>query len=211
MKLPETACIAIKGPNALPFADDGFHWCEDVIFDNSMSTLDPDGGFQGTTHLIATEIVQKGLVDACGYQPRDIMLFGMGQGGMLALNIAGKHALSPLLNGHPNMLRHTAANKTQEYSGVVSVGGPLPNEAPASLHPKSKTPVLVAYGADSKWVNSSSEDKIKRVFEHVQLSKYRRPGDTMPKDRDEMLPIMQFFARRLKSTAGVPKGAIPLS
>lgn len=90
MKLPETACISIKAPNPLPFEPDGFHWCEDVIFDNSTGTIDPDGGFKGSTLLITEGIVQKALVDACGYTPRDIMFFGMGQGGMLALNVAGR-------------------------------------------------------------------------------------------------------------------------
>ena len=97
----------------------------------------------------------------------------------------------------------------QELAGVVSVGGALPSESPASLKPKNKTPVLVCAGSNSQWVNSTAEDKLKNVFGDVQISRYRRSGDTMPKSRDEMLPIMQFFARRLRQSA--PKGTTELA
>ena len=98
-----------------------------------------------------------------------------------------------------------------ELAGVISVGGALPAEAPASHKPKLKTQVLVCAGTESPWVTSSAEDKLKNVFKSVQFHHYRRPGDTMPRNRDEMLPLMQFFARRLKSTAGVPSGSVELS
>lgn len=99
----------------------------------------------------------------------------------------------------------------QELGGVISVGGPLPSEAPASMSPKRKTPILICSGTESPWVTSSAEDKVKHVFESVQFNRYRRSGDTMPKSRDEMYPIMQFFARRLKSSAGVPAGSVELT
>lgn len=70
---------------------------------------------------------------------------------------------------------------------------------------------MVCAGTESAWVTSSAEDKLKNVFDSVKLHRYRRSGDTMPKNRDEMLPVMQFFARRLKSTAGVPKGSVELA
>lgn len=97
----------------------------------------------------------------------------------------------------------------EELGGVVSVGGPLPGDAPASLKPKAKTPIIVCSGTDSRWVNPSAESKLKNVFGTVQISRYRRSGDTMPKDRDEMLPIMQFFARRLRQSA--PLGTVEVS
>ena len=99
----------------------------------------------------------------------------------------------------------------KELGGIISVGGPLPNDTPASLSPKRKTPILVCSGTESPWVTSSAEEKLKKVFEFVQFNRYRRNGDTMPKDRDEMYPIMQFFARRLKSSAGVPEGSVELT
>jgi hypothetical protein len=45
----------------------------------------------------------------------------------------------------------------------------------------------------------------------VEIIRYRRPGDGMPANRDEMLPIMRFLARRLTSAKGVPEGAVEVS
>ena len=94
--------------------------------------------------------------------------------------------------------------------GIISIGGGLPSEAPASLNPKSKTPVLVCAGSDQSSVTSFLEDKLKHVFEHVEIKRYRKPGDSMPSNRDEMMPIMQFFSRRLRSTKGIPEGSVEL-
>lgn len=88
----------------------------------------------------------------------------------------------------------------------MSIGGGLPGEAPPSSDPKSKTPVICVSGIDSLWVTTGSEEKLKNNFQNVQISKYRRKGDTMPKDREEMMPIMQFFASRLRTPA--PKGTV---
>lgn len=104
----------------------------------------------------------------------------------------------------------TDKNTTHELGGVISVGAGLPSEATASLDPKCKTPVLICAGSDQSAVTSASEDKLKRVFEHVEIKRYRKPGDSMPSNRDEMMPIMQFFSRRLKSTKGVPEGSVEI-
>ena len=98
----------------------------------------------------------------------------------------------------------------QELGGVISIGAPLPVEAPASLEPKCKTPVLVCAGSSASLVTPSSEDKLKHTFESVEVKRYRRPGDSMPNSRDEMMPIMQFFSRRLRSTKGVPADSVEI-
>jgi len=58
-------------------------------------------------------------------------------------------------------------------------------------------------------VTSSAEEKLKKNFDFVQFNRYRRKGDTMPQHRDEMLPVMQFFARRLRQSA--PEGTTELT
>lgn len=76
---------------------------------------------------------------------------------------------------------------------------------------KSKTSILVCAGTSSSSVTSASEDKLKQLFEHVEVKRYRKSGDSMPSNRDEMMPIMQFFSRRLKSRKGVPEGSVEVS
>lgn len=100
------------------------------------------------------------------------------------------------------------ASKDNELGGIISIGAPLPSDAPASLDPKCRTPVLVCAGTDNSSVTPSAEDKLKHVFEFVEVKRYRKAGDSMPASRDEMLPIMQFFSRRLRSTKGVPAGSV---
>lgn len=90
LNLPSTACIAVKGHNPLPFESTSFHWCDDIIFDSSTQGLDPDGGFKTSTSLLVKDIIDNTLLGKCGYSYRDIVLFGLGQGGMAALNAAGK-------------------------------------------------------------------------------------------------------------------------
>ena len=88
MNLPETACVSIQGPQGLLDLG-GFHWGDDIIFDSTSGGLDADSGFKQSTKLL-TDIVNDVLLGKCGYASREIMMFGFGQGGMAALNLAGE-------------------------------------------------------------------------------------------------------------------------
>lgn len=200
MNLPETCCISLQGPQALLDLG-GYHWGDDIIFDNSSGGIDADGGFKQISELLKI-LIHEILVEKCSFRLREILLFGFGQGGMAALSTAvsidqAQKAKDPTL---------------VELGGVISIGAGLPSEAPGELDPKCRTPVLVCAGSDgSSTVTRESEDKLRRVFQHSEVKRYRKPGDSMPANRDEMMPIMQFFSRRLRSMKGVPDGAVELS
>ena len=186
LALPETTCISLQAPTPLPFDLGGFHWGDDITFDQATGQMDFDTGFTKAVTLIKQDVIEDGLVSRCGYKPRDIMLFGFGQGAMAALA--------------------TAASMTEELGGIVSVGGPLPS---SSASAKSiRTPVLVLGGSSSTLITRSNLDKLKAAFQCLEYQKWDRPADNMPRNRVEMLPIMRFFARRLRSRAGVPEGSI---
>ena len=186
LNMPETACISLQGPTPLPFDSGGFQWGDDLIFDQGTGQLDVDTGFKKTTEVLL-QVIQT-LEDRCGYSAKDVIFFGFGQGGMAALN---------------------AAVSAKECLGIVSIGGPLPAEAP-KLVAKNKSPVLVLGGSSDSLVSDSTVERLKSTFEFVEYKRWRRPGDAMPRNRDEMMPIMQFFARRLKSHQGVPEGSVEL-
>ncbi|KAF2166357.1 hypothetical protein M409DRAFT_23548 [Zasmidium cellare ATCC 36951] len=190
LNLPETCCFSLQGPATLLDLE-GFHWGDDIIFDSTNGGLDSDAGFNKTNEILKS-VVQDVLVGKCGYREREVLILGFGQGGMAALNYAATHTPS-------------------ELSGIISIGSGLPSSAPASLTPKLPTPVLICAGASQSAVTSSSEDKLKRVFEHVEIKRYRRPGDSMPSNRDEMLPVMRFLSRRLRSMKGVPDGTVEIN
>jgi predicted esterase len=193
MSLPETACICVQAPNPLPFDLGGFHWGDDLIFDQNTGEMDIDTGFKSSTRLVLDTIIREGLMTKCGYKAREIMLFGFAQGGMVALQAA-------------------AELERDELGGVISVGGALPLSVPlAALQEKSRTPILVCKSSRGSLVTEGAISKLKDAFEFVEVKEWKKNRDGMPSNREEMMPIMQFFARRLKSTRGVPAGSVELT
>ena len=219
MNLPETACVSVRGPKALLDLE-GAHWGDDIIFDSTTGGLDADSGLKESTELLRI-LIKEVLVEKCGYTPREIVIFGFGQGGMVALSTARKSCLSNMKPRQCHCTNHiytvaiqsSAAedSSNSELGGVISIGAPVPSEAPAALVSKCKTPVLVCAGSDRSAVTSTAEDKLKRLFEFLEVKRYRKSGDSMPSNRDEMMPIMQFFSRRLRSMKGVPEGSVELA
>lgn len=90
---------------------------------------------------------------------------------------------------------------TLKFKGVVSVGGPLPASLTVTngRGDKARTPVLICYGRSSELVDAEAVTAMKKEFADTREAKWQRRGDDMPGSRDEMLPIMQFFAERLQS------------
>ena len=188
LALPETTCIALQAPTPLPFDLGGFHWGDDIIFDQTTGSMDFDTGFVKSSKVVAEDVLQKGLIEKCGYGERDVFFLGFGQGGMVALTVA--------------------AASLAELGGVISIGGPLPSSSSDSGRSKPKTPVLIIGGSSKSLITTATLTNIKNVFQSVETEQWARPGDVMPRNRQEMLPIMQFLARRLRSRHGVPEGSI---
>ncbi|KAL4787808.1 Alpha/Beta hydrolase protein [Aspergillus varians] len=205
LALPETTILTIQAPNPLPFDLPGFHWGDDINFDSRTGALDMDAGFAKSTKLLVEDVIKTVLVEKCGYKMREIMVLGFGQGGMAGLIVAEK-IFGGLGNG--------AAGG--ELAGVISIGAAYPLSLAGKTKgggqgKKNQTPVLVVSGRDSEVVTESAVKRTKDVFEFVEVHEYRKRGDTMPRSREEMLPIMRFFGRRLRSWQGVPEGSVELS
>ncbi|KAF2743514.1 alpha/beta-hydrolase [Sporormia fimetaria CBS 119925] len=193
LNLPETACIAVQAPNPLPFDLGGFHWGDDLIFDQQTGVMDFDTGFKKSTRLILDSVIRDSLMSKCGYKAREIIIFGFAQGGMVGLQAAAEF-------------------EDQELGGVISIGGPLSLTAPPkSLQKKTKTPILVCRSSKGSAITDSAMTRLKDAFEFVEIKEWKKNGDGMPSNREEMLPIMRFFARRLRSTRGVPAGSVELT
>ncbi|KAI9843420.1 MAG: hypothetical protein M1837_006446 [Sclerophora amabilis] len=199
LSLAETVCLSVQAPTPLPFELGGFHWGDDIQFDQASGNMDFDTGFGRATKILTGEVIQKGLLDKCGFQRRDVVLFGFGQGGMAALAAATA----------------SSASGDGELGGVVSIGGPMPSSFPRSKVEcgtgRMKTPVLVLGGATKSLITASAITRLKEMFEFFEYRKWQKAGDGMPGNREEMLPIMQFFARRLRSRRGVPEGSIEIT
>lgn len=192
LNFPETACIAVRAPKPLPFDLDGFHWGDDMIFDQTTGEMDVDTGFTESTQVILQKVIRDGLIAKCGFTAREIIFFGFAQGGMVALQVA--------------------ASLDEELGGVVSIGGALSLSAPLlPIDKKNRTPVLVCKASSGSQVTDSALKRLKDNFNFVEVKEWQRKGDGMMRNREEMLPIMQFFARRLRSRKGVPEGSVELT
>ncbi|CAG8028309.1 unnamed protein product [Penicillium nalgiovense] len=202
IRLPETTIVTVQGTAPLPFDLGGFHWGDDVSFDSATGALDMDAGLTRSTKTIVSDVVRGALVQKCGYALREIMVLGFGQGGMAALAIAREIGLKE--NGN------VGNGGIGALSGVISIGAPYPLSG-SRVGDKNRTPVLLVAGRDSVAVSDEAVRRTKQVFEFVEVSRYARRGDGMPSSREEMLPVMQFFARRLRSRQGVPEGSVEIS
>ncbi|GJP92552.1 hypothetical protein CBS115989_5736 [Aspergillus niger] len=207
LNLPETTILTLQAPTPLPFDLGGFHWGDDITF-SPAGDLDMDAGFSRSTKTIIQEVIVDTLLKKCGYRGRDIIVFGIGQGGMVGLEVAR----------HFKDFSEGVKDGDRELGGVVSIGAPvgLSGKAPASGTGKSRTPVLVVAGKEdggerSTAVSAAGVRRTKEWFEFVEVSRYKRRGDGMPRNADEMRPVMEFLARRLRSYKGVPEGSIELS
>ncbi|KAF2022885.1 phospholipase/Carboxylesteras-like protein [Setomelanomma holmii] len=193
LNLPETVCIAVQAPNGLLFDIGGFHWGDDLVVDQATGELDMDTGFKTATRLILEDVIRESLIKKCGYRAREIVLFGFAQGAMVGLQVAAEF-------------------EDNELGGAVSIGGSLSHTLPLkALSQKSKTPVLVCRASKGSKVTDSAVSKLKDAFENVEVKDWKRNGDGMMSNREEMMPIMQFLARRLLSRRGVPAGSVELT
>jgi predicted esterase len=155
--------------------------------------MDMDTGFKSSIKLLLDGVIREGLISKCGYKPREIVLFGFAQGGMVALQAAAEF-------------------NDDELGGVVSIGGALSQSTPLkTLEKPSKTPILVCRATRNSKVTDSAVLKLKAAFEYVEVREWKKNGDSMMSNREEMLPIMQFLARRLLSRRGVPAGSVELT
>ena len=192
LNLPETTCIALQGSAPTPFDLGGFSWGDDVTFTQSSDDLklDIDHGFSKSTAIIEGNLINEGLIKQCGYDPKEIMLLGFGQGGVAALA--------------------AAASIKEELAGVITIGGPFPLSARATAISTS-TPVILLGGSSTTSLTPQRIDDTKAIFKNVEYHQFERPGDGMPTNRDETFPIMRFLARRLRSQIGVPKGSFAVT
>ncbi|EXJ70127.1 uncharacterized protein A1O5_07200 [Cladophialophora psammophila CBS 110553] len=200
LNLPDALTITLNPPFPLPFPlGPGDQWSEDLHVDTATGGLDLDSPLTKSVDLVAQDVILKVLIEKFKYRPDHIHLFGFGQGGSVALTV-------PL---HPLIISSQPA-----LGGVISVGGALSLSAPlAGTKSRNKTPVLILSGSKSPHaaVGSSPLSRIKSAYEFVTYHQWKKADDSMPKDRGEVLPMMQFWARRLRSRRGVPDDAIEIT
>lgn len=198
LNLPDALTITLNPPFPLPFllGLPGDQWSHDLQVDTSSGQIDPDSPLDVAAKLIAEDVIANVLLAKFKYRPDHVHLFGLGQGGATALATA----LHPSLSQIPPL------------GGIVSIGGILPISitTPPS---KNRTPVLLLSGSKSPLASAGSSPlkRSRETFEFLEYHQWKKGDDSMPKNRDEVLPMMQFWARTLKSRRGVPDDAVEIT
>lgn len=211
MNLPGVLAITVRGTQPLPPAMLGaplgsgpprhFHWGDELNLATQTDSLDADPGFSKAFDLITKSLIRETLLEKCGWQLSDILLFGYGQGGSLGLGLASKIREGPKVEEVKDEHNGRPTETSRTLKGVVSIGGALPASMIPTLsaRPKSKTPVLICHGRSCEAVDEDAIDSLKREFLDVREVKWKKTESSMPSNREEMLPIMQFLAERLRS------------
>lgn len=185
--------------------EEGYHWGDDLVFDPNKAdgAVDVEACGYSKSVKMVREVIDT-VVWECGYKRREVLVMGMGQGGGVALAVAQDFwkSAGELESG---------GQVSGELGGVLSLGGALPDDF---KHQKSgkeagkcTTPVLVCHGKSQSAITITQAQRIKEAFETVQIVQWPRAGDGMARNREEMMSLMQFFGRRLRSRAGVVEGA----
>jgi len=116
---------------------------------------------------IGIEVISDVLIKKCGFAARDIAIVGHDQGGTAALAVA-------------------AACWETKFGGVVSIGGPLPNDFPDRIG--SQTHVLLLGGTLGDLKDRTECARIKKTFAGVTqaLKEYESPASG---DEDDTIDI----------------------
>ncbi|KAJ6438629.1 putative tRNA pseudouridine synthase 4 [Purpureocillium lavendulum] len=185
-----------------------YHWGDDLSIDPATGDVDADPGFARATRRVMDELVRGVLVDRCGWELSDVLLFGFGQGGSLALALAASLAkeqqVVDVTKADEQRQAHqqhdaaavAATTTPSSFKGVVSIGGPLPPSAVSTraARDRCRTSALVCQ------LDDEQSDYVRREFRDVRVVRWPTRADVdMPRNRDEMLPIMKFLAERLQS------------
>ncbi|KAL0943736.1 phospholipase carboxylesterase superfamily [Colletotrichum truncatum] len=206
MSLPGVLSISVRGPSPLPpsmlpdvppqsSSAGHFHWGDDLTFDPDTDDLSPDPGFSKAANLVTEKLIRETLMGRCGWELSDIILFGFGQGGSLALGLASQLRLGPKVVDVTEGQKVSRSEDEGTLKGVLSIGGPLPHSMipTVSTRSKSKTKACLVQLDDDAF------DVVKEEFLDVRVVRWKRKDVAMPRDREEMFPLMKFLAECLKS------------
>ena len=191
LKLPQTATLALRGTQQLPWLDEpAFEWYTsfDLLGEPvPPSKVDPRPAFDLLEAVLAYLTSEE-----CGKWPKEkIHFFGFAQGGSVALQIALKMWKDAL----------AAKQEPRRLGSIVSVNGPLLSH-PTALSTPCTTPVHIAYrpqpssSTDSMSVTQATVSSIRKVFPNISESKMG-PRGGMPSSKEEWEPIMRFWSENL--------------
>lgn len=156
---------------------------------NPLPHPDPSPTLPALRKLLTT------LITVLGWRAEQIHLFGWGQGGTMALELALAVGRTPLqfklTVTEQSAQPKEVAVEAKRLGSAVSVCAGLESFPSAAIH--APTPVL--------WFMRSpkpqQETGLKRAFTTMEVAKGSGQGEDMPRGRPEWEPIMRFWGQVL--------------
>ncbi|RDB17054.1 hypothetical protein Hypma_001771 [Hypsizygus marmoreus] len=188
LKLPQTAILALRAPEQVPFLyEDSFQWY--TSFDDLGELIERPNP---TPALDLLTKVLKHLVEDCSWPPHRIHFFGFAQGGSVAAEFGIRWWKDHLQaqRADPSLAKTGGA-----FGSVVSISGPLLSYP--TLSTLNPTPVLVVHNPPpaETALPAGAISAYRKAYENVVEKTSRAPG--MPASKEGWEPIMQFWSRHL--------------
>ncbi|CAA7269901.1 unnamed protein product [Cyclocybe aegerita] len=198
LKLPQTAVLALRAPEQVPFLyEDAYQWY--TSFDDLGEIIDrpnPTPAFQFLNTVV------DHLTNDCAWPLNRIHFFGFAQGGSVAAEFAierWKAQFQPkkVITSGQEDEDPDQANSFKSFASIVTISGPLLSYP--TLSTLCPTPTLVAYrSAPSETaLPTNALSPVKKAFQSVTESKMRAKSAGMPSSKEEWEPIMRFWSQHL--------------
>ncbi|KAL1695054.1 hypothetical protein GGG16DRAFT_109576 [Schizophyllum commune] len=195
LKLPQTAVLALRAPQQIPFMDmESFQWYPS--FDplgELIPNPDPSPALDLLTHVV------EYLTSECAWAPYQLHFFGFAQGGSVAAEFGHKW-----WRKHSSSSSEQIPNPSGRLGSIVTISGPLLSYP--TITPLSPTPVLVVHRppANDPVFPKDALVAYKKGFREVREEVIGRGSQRqgMPASREEWEPIMRFWSERLGRRQG---------
>ncbi|KDQ19368.1 hypothetical protein BOTBODRAFT_27952 [Botryobasidium botryosum FD-172 SS1] len=181
LRLPQTATLALRAPERIPFLydEEAFQWYESFDALGELLTRP-----NPTPALDLLGKVLAYLIRECSWSARQIHLFGFAQGGSVAAELGVRWWREHASDAEPGSVA---------LGSVVSVEGPLLSHP--TLAQPSPTPVLVFHHTAAQ-LPPAALGSYRKGYGAVREAEVRGSGG-MPRSKEDWQEIMRFWSEVL--------------
>ncbi|KAF8958933.1 hypothetical protein BDZ97DRAFT_1761745 [Flammula alnicola] len=196
LKLPQTAILAIRAPEQVPFLyEDAYQWY--TSFDDLGETIERPNPTPALQFL--SKVVDH-LTNDCTWPPNRIHFFGFAQGGSVAAEFGidrWKAQLQSKKAITSSETDSTVERPLHSFASIVTVSGPLLSYPTVSI--LCPTPILVVHRSPpaETALPTGALNSFKKAYQSVTESKMGAKAAGMPASKEEWEPIMRFWSQHL--------------
>jgi len=196
LKLPQTAILALRAPEQVPFLydEESYQWF--TSFDDLGEIIERPNPTPALQHL--SKIIDH-LINDCAWPMNHIHLFGFAQGGSVAaefvIDLWKQQQLRIKKSIDSTNFNQSLEQGSVSLGSIVTVSGPLLSYPTIST--LCPTPILVPHRSppSDMALPPGAFTAFNKAFASVTESKMETKGMGMPSSKQEWDPIMQFWSQ----------------